>query len=319
MAFLDSQRRRCRAMLVSSMLFVCTFTVCAASAFAANEPLSMREVAPGVFVHFGVNALMSAANLGAIANVGFIVGDQAVAVIDTGGSVIEGRQLRAAVKEATAKPIRYVINTHAHPDHMFGNAAFDEDAPLFVGHRNFLNALAARGPHYLTAFRDIMGDTLDGVRLIKPSVLVADTLELDLGNRVLALRAWSVAHSDTDLSIFDNATQTLFSGDLVFRQHIPVVDGSISGWLRVEEMIAAIPAQRVVPGHGPVSDWPSALEEQRRYLEQLAQDSRALIKQGVGLAKAATIAGQKEKPFWEMFEAYNSRNATAAFAELEWE
>ena len=112
----------------------------------------------------------------------------------------------------------------------------------------------------------------------------------------------------------------MFAGDLVVTQHVPVLDGSVLGWLAVMDELALIPARRVVPGHGPViEDWPTALQAQRRYLEQLTKDVRGLIKRGVPLAEAARSAGQAEKDRWRLFEEYNARNATAAYAELEWE
>jgi quinoprotein relay system zinc metallohydrolase 2 len=264
---------------------------------------------------------MHRANEGAIANVGFIVGDMGVAVVDTGGSVEEGRELAAAIHVHTNKPVRYVIDTHFHPDHVFGSAAFVGPGVEFVGHANLPRAMATHGPHYLESFRESMGDALmNAVKIIAPTTVVSGTLAIDLGGRRLLLKAWPTAHTDSDLTVFDETTETLFAGDLLFVHHVPVIDGSLTGWLKDLGELAAISARRVVPGHGPiVTDWPQGLADERRYLGCLDRELRAAIHAGVPLAVAVKSACASESDRWALFQEYNIRNATAAFAELEWE
>jgi quinoprotein relay system zinc metallohydrolase 2 len=303
-------------------LSFCLIGICClgSSASAAAGALPVNQIAPGIYVFDGATALMAGSNEGAIANVGFIVGSDAVAVIDTGGTVREGARLAAAIRAVTAKPVRYVINTHVHPDHIFGNAAFEGEGVQFIGHKNLPRALALRGQTYLTNFGALLGDELiKEVKLIPPAVLVEDEMTLDLGNRELTLKAWPVAHTDNDLTVFDKAANVLFTGDLVMLDHIPVMDGSLRGWLAALDRLAQIPAAQAVPGHGPVTGkWPQALEAERHYLSALADDVRKLVKSGAPISKAASAA-QSEKGKWSLFEDYNTRNATAAYAEFEWE
>ncbi len=312
-------RRKLMQGLGSFAALPCCF---AHRAFAATSAdLELREIADGVFAFQGANELMHPENEGAIANLGVVVGTDAAAVIDSGGSLVEAQAFIAAIEKITNKPVRYLINTHVHPDHIFGNAAFQALGPAIVGHRNLPAALEARGEYYLRSYREQLGEKLmQGIKIVPPTLLVDDVLELDLGGRVLELKAWEAAHTDNDLTVFDPSSSTFFAGDLVFMGHLPTIDGSLLGWLRQMDALAAVNARRVVPGHGPVSSaWPAALEPERRYFEALAADLRQAIKKGTPLAEAVKTAGRGEAPNWALFEDYNERNATAAYAELEWE
>nr|WP_298683496.1 quinoprotein relay system zinc metallohydrolase 2 [uncultured Dongia sp.] len=280
----------------------------------------MSQIAQGVYVYRGADAEATAENAGGIANIGFIVGDQSVAVIDTGGSLMVGQALLAAIRQVTDLPIQYVINTHFHPDHILGNAAFVAERPIFVGHVNLPPALRARQASYLARAQEVLGSIASEDWFIVPQHLVSGREVIDLGRRGLVLEAYPTAHTDSDLTVLDEATGTLFAGDLVFLERIPAIDGSIVGWLAALDRLKGVPARRVVAGHGPASAaWPAALADELRYLELIAQETRQILAKGGTLQEATASVGLTEKNRWRLFDSYNARNVTAAYTELEWE
>lgn len=284
----------------------------------AEPELAIREIAPGVHVHLGAQQDPSPDNLGDIANIGFVVGSRCVAVIDTGGSIAVGRALRRAVERTTKLPVCYVVNTHMHPDHVFGNAAFPDAE--FVGHARLPAALAVRGQNYLRALARDVGSATAGTEIVLPRRTVADAAELDLGGRVLELRAWRTAHTDNDLTVFDRRTGTLWLSDLLFVERIPALDGNLRGWLAVLAELRRATPKHVIPGHGPLDGaWPALLDPEVRYLDTLLRETRAAIKKKATIQQAVETVGAEERSRWLLFDSFHRRNVTAAYAELEWE
>ncbi|MGR8980763.1 MAG: quinoprotein relay system zinc metallohydrolase 2 [Gammaproteobacteria bacterium] len=300
------------------LVLVLLLAICR-TAFAAPV-LSVTEVAPGIYAHFGEHGVPDMHNHGAIANIGFIVGDKCVAVIDTGGNPEQGRALKKAIKHTTDKPICYVINTHVHPDHIYGNSAFKEAGVRFVGHEKLARALAVRGPFYIGKAKELLGIDLTEQDLIPPDIVVANELEIDLGGRVLTLKAHPAAHTDNDLTVYDPSTDTLWIADLLFLEHLPVIDGSLKGWLGILDELERHRYKRVIPGHGPlVTDWPKSMQPEKDYLTLLLTEIRALIKNGGYLEEALETVGYSAKPNWKLFDDFHRKNISTAFAELEWE
>jgi quinoprotein relay system zinc metallohydrolase 2 len=292
---------------------------CWACGLASGAALETERVAPGIYFRRGVDEDATPANDGGIANIGFIVGRDAVAVMDPGGSLVDGQRLRAAIRETTNLPIRYVVMSHVHPDHIFGAGAFTTDAPQFIGHALLPNALAQRGEFY----RDHLDETLGRGKagpVVAPTLLVKDQTQIDLGNRILEITAAGHAHTDCDLTVLDRQTGTLLLSDLLFVGRVPSLDGSLKGWLAELGKLKRVAAKRAVPGHGPTSvDWPSASRDLERYLGVLQRETRQAIAQGIDIGQAAKTVALSERSKWKLFDDYNGHNVTRAYKELEWD
>jgi quinoprotein relay system zinc metallohydrolase 2 len=300
---------------------LCCLPAVARPARAAERPAPMHlvEVAPGIHIRHGVTQDASTGNADGIANVGCVIGGEAVAVMDPGGSPRDGESLRRAIRQVTSLPIRYVVISHVHPDHVFGAAAFRQEDPIFVGHARLPQALALRGADYRKMLDRILGPGGAGP-IVMPTQLVHDDATLDLGDRLLDLTAHRPAHTDCDLSMIDRRTNTLLTGDLLFVDRVPSLDGDLKGWLAQLAAMQGQGARHAVPGHGPVRvDWPGAATDITRYLTLLLTETRQAIARNMPIATAAHTVAQSERGRWKLFDDYNPRNVIVAYQQLELE
>jgi quinoprotein relay system zinc metallohydrolase 2 len=310
---------------IFAALAIAFFSAAAEKPAIAGEPsplatFDVSEIAPGNYVHYGSFEERSPVNLGDNANIGFIVGEKCVLAVDSGGSLPVGRALRQAIRRITPLPVCYVALTHVHPDHFFGAAAFLDDHPQFIAHENYPAQLAARARSYVNSLQRDLGAAATGSEIVRPTLLVGQRLELDLGGRTVVVQAWPPAHTDDDLTVFDTPTRTLWLSDLLFVGHTPVIDGTITGFLAVMQDLRAIAADHYVPGHGR-SDlpWPKPLDAQQRYFTVILNETRAAIRNRKTIQQATDEVGLSETGNWEAFDLFHRRNVTAAYAELEWE
>ena len=284
--------------------------------------LSFKEIQPGIYVHQGEHLDVDEGYHGDIANIGFIIGKESVAVIDTGGSLEVGRQLLRAIREKTSLPISYVINTHVHLDHIYGNAAFIKQNPIFVGHKELPKAMLLRKEFYETTNQKFLNISPEQSIQIPPKLLISinEPQEIDLGNRKLRLEAFPSAHTNNDLIIVDIKTNTAWLADLMFTERTPSIDGDIHGWIDALDKIKKSNYKVIIPGHGaPPTNNAEAIQKIKSYLELLRNGIRQAIDNGLDLQEALNTIAISEKDKWELFDVQNPRNINMVYTIMEWE
>ncbi|MDP8566458.1 quinoprotein relay system zinc metallohydrolase 2 [Methylophilus aquaticus] len=280
----------------------------------------LSQVTEGIYVHHGQHLDIDEGYQGDICNLGVIIGKDGIAVIDSGGSKHTGEQLLQAIRKVSPLPIRYVINTHVHPDHTYGNAAFQTEHPHYVGHEKLANTMLLRKEQYEKLNTRLLGEEGQASTTITPDMAVKQDITLELGGRSLLLQARSVAHTHTDLTVLDKQTDTLFAGDLLFAQRTPVVEGDIKGLIAVLESINQQKYALIVPGHGLENkDQTVIIGNELRYLNTLLTDIRISIQKGISMEKTMDSAASGERDKWVLFDIANRRNVNVVYPQLEWE
>jgi len=257
-----------------------------ASAAGFDYRLQPRKVADGVYTLIGATENFSRENGGNIVNTGFIVGADGVIVIDTGPSKAYGDQQRAAIARLTAKPVVQVLLTHSHPDHVFGNQAYPgvpvASLPATAA------SLTQSGDALLGNLYRLVGDAMRDTEVRLPNAVAADGA-ISVAGRKLRLIA-ARGHTDADLMVFDEATRTLFAGDLVFFDRTPTTpNADIPAWLATLDAIDALPFAALVPGHGPLLRDHAGIAQTRDYLRWLRDSLQGAARRGLDMPEVLQL------------------------------
>ncbi len=287
----------------------------------ADRAATVTEISPGQFVHFGKVESVADGSDGDVANTGFIIGETGVAVIDAGTTRANAEALYLALRQRTELPVKVLIVTHMHPDHVLGASVLRHAGAQIIASEKLPLALAQRADGYLAGMDRLIGpQQMHGTQVVFPDVTLDGAMTIDLGNREVRLQTYPTAHTDNDLTVYDVESSTMWMGDLVFLEHTPALDGSISGWIDTLTALSDLPVVQMVPGHGRmIAAFPEGAVPTLDYLEAIRTETRAALANGESLSQAIRHIGQSQAQDWQMFEEFNPRNATSAYVELEWE
>lgn len=250
---------------------------------AANDyALKPVVIADGVQVFIGRNEHFSRDNGGNIANTGFIIGGDGVIVIDTGPSRLYGEQQRAAIAKVTPKPIAQVYISHQHPDHYLGDQAY-AGIPVAALPAT-IAAVQRSGDALADNLYRLVGGWMAGTQSQVPTQ-VATPGAVTIAGRQLRLIA-GAGHTDGDLMIYDVASKTLFTGDLVFFERTPTTpNADVAHWLATLDEIERLDFKTLVPGHGPVVHDARAIAQTRDYLRWLTASFKSAADRGLDMAE----------------------------------
>ena len=226
------------------------------------------------------------------ANAGIIVGRDGIVVIDTFISAKEAQRFIKDIRKVSDKPIRYVIDTHYHLDHAFGNAEFAKLGAVVISHVNDGKNLEKNGEPTLKNAKNfgLTDEDMAGTVIALPSLTFTDRMTIELGGERIELIYVAPSHTSGSILVHVPDKKVLFAGDILFTDFHPfMAEGDIAGWLRNLDYMATLDVERIVPGHGPLSG-KKDIAEMKNYLVTFDTKARELAaKSGDATAIAAEL------------------------------
>jgi glyoxylase-like metal-dependent hydrolase (beta-lactamase superfamily II) len=279
-----------------------------------------EPVAPGVYAFIGEKGGRTRENEGLNANIGLVVTANGALLIDSGASFQGARQIHDAVKQVTAQPVKWVINTGGQDHRWLGNGYFIAQGAEVIAHANARADMQNRGNDHLQGLRTELKEKLDGtVPTLPTRTLSGNDESLQLGGMTIEVKHRGGAHTPGDVLVWLPQQQVLFSGDVVYTDRLlGVIPVSHTGrWLESFAVIEVLKPKRIVPGHGAVSDLARAQADTQDYLKALRTHMKKAVDDGTDISTA--IRSFDAQPYQRLLNAaeLHPGNASRTYLELE--
>ncbi|HPI96519.1 MAG TPA: MBL fold metallo-hydrolase [Gammaproteobacteria bacterium] len=261
-------------------------------------------------------------NAGFISNAGFVVTDEGVIVIDTLGSPSLGVELLKRIREVTDKPIKKVVITHYHADHIYGTQVFKElGAEVIAADGSFKYINSDGATARLNERRESLKPYVnEDTYVVHPDVIVEDKMEFELGGMHFVINVVGAAHSGGDLTLYVQEDGVLYSGDIIFGGRVPFIGGgSTLRWANtLQDMENSLKLNLLVPGHGPASDNPAqAIKLTKSYLLFMREVMGEAVEEMMGFVEAYEGIDWSQFSSLPAFDSVNRLNANTVFLAME--
>lgn len=279
-----------------------------------------QKISPHVYAWIGPYGGPSQANRGYRMNMAFVVGERAVAVLETGYTEAMAKEMLQHIRKITAKPVKYAVNSNSQPDRFMGNEVFRRAGARIVAHADEVVRMEAQAGDYAVAIENILALPKGSVKPPRPPHdRITGNKEIDLGGVRVQLRHFGAAHTPAPLVAFIPEDNVVYAGDILYGGRLLAVipEGNVRSWIATFDALKTFGDATFIPGHGVPGKLAAFVRPTRDYLVLLDTHMSKAVEDGTPLQEA--IEGLDQSAFADLanYQELAGRNANIAYLERE--
>jgi cyclase len=262
----------------------------------------LAKIAENVYAYVGTKNSSKNNSFGA--NAGVIIGKDGIVVVDSMVSAKNAKRFISDIRTISRKPIRYVVNTHYHFDHVFGNSEFAKLGAVIIAHENVRKAMEKSAGETLKNIGEygLTPKDMKGTTVAYPVLTFGNRMTIDIGGELIELIHARQSHTDGDTLVHLPGKKVLFAGDILFTDYHPFLgEGNIEEWAKELDDIKSMDIEKIIPGHGPLSG-KNDLNDMKEYILLFDQKAKELASRSDDLQKIVTaiqgILPQRSEAAW---------------------